>query len=151
MIAALQTLASLKAWVLAPVAHARLPLAGGVGILDFLLHDPVAKAGERDFFAGRAGESLLVAPGDSPLAGVLLLGYGEAQLGWVEAMQIALQALPAKLPGASAAAAILPPAPVRDRLPVDWSKAGERFVPTLRAKLPQIKQWLWLDLTEGAL
>jgi hypothetical protein len=148
VIAALQQLAALRAWVFAPVASAQNPLPGSVGALDFLLRDPVARSVERGFFAGQAGETLLVAPGESPLAGILLLGYGSTSRGWVDAMQTAFAKVPDALPGTSETVAIFPPAAIGDRIPVAWSKAGDRFMPMLRAKLPKIKHWLWLDLLQ---
>ena len=148
MIEALRQLGELHGWVVAPVGRLTIPLPGSLGILDYMLRDPVAVAVDRGFYSAALGERLLVAPGGSPLAGILLVGYGDSQLGWAEAMTLTIDALPSALPGEAEHVALLPPAPVRDRIPLGWSAAADRFVPLLKTKMPAVKRWHWLDLLE---
>lgn len=141
----LQPLAEARAWFVAPAGPLTLPLRGDLGLLDFWLHDPVAKAVERGFWQGGVGEVLWVAATGSPFAGILMLGTGSAR-DWIEACELALKSLPAAGPAAATVAVLRPTGVAPPKRP--WHEAADRFIPVVKARWPQVRHWVWLDLDE---
>lgn len=144
--AALARLAEAHPWVVAPAGRLELPLTGALGALDFLLDDPVARAVQRGFWTGTAGELLWVSPVPSPLAGMLLVGTGREPIPWDKACEIAFEHLPVELPGHPEAVAVLPPAGADPAPPLAWPRAAERFVPVAGEHRSYVRRWIWFDL-----
>ncbi len=133
-----------RPWIIAPAGPLTLPLDGNLGTFDFLMHDQISDAVASGFWTGERGEQMLVPPDSLPVAGFLLVGYGDEPQDWDRAVETALQALPDRLPGGPDVVAVLPPQPVL--VPKgSWAARGDRFLPAVRMHIPGVRKWIWFD------
>jgi hypothetical protein len=145
----LRRLAEERAWWVAPVGGGPEDWSVSLAALDFLLRDPVRTAVAAGFFGAAAGETLWVAPGESPFAGLLVVGYGNEVPVWDRALETVIDALPTAWPRPPRSVAVLAPAPVRGSVPRPFAAAADRFVSRAARRVPQAERWHWVDLEES--